>query len=264
MPVSNRNPKPLSTASGPHRSTARPRHTTVPGPRPGWSSAPGPRRSVSVQSLVPMGWAPGPAGNGGLFDASPLEVSLPEEYTAPGAHRHYENLRDQLRRRTRAGGQDALTVIVNARLTTQEPGRVTPRILLVCSGILLRSHADYVFKCETIADIPVRIDQGNLQRILLNAFLTPWLKKYANYPLGTDQVESVRLMKGKSGIYLDNKEHAILEHCLSPDRKKLAVTELSILLVLDIDHVEAAQAHRISASSQHPVGFFFATPFPIF
>ena len=106
MPVSSRNPKP----------------------------PPGPRRSASVQSLVPVGWAPGPAVE---FGNPPLEVSLPKEYTAPGALIHYEKLRDELRRRTRAGGQDAVTVITNARLTTREPGRVTPRIILVSSVILL-------------------------------------------------------------------------------------------------------------------------------
>lgn len=211
---------------------------------------PGPRHSVSVQSLVPVGWAPGPVGEGCPFDDSPLEVSLPKEYMVPGAHKHYENLQDQLRHRAHAGGQDTLTVLINARLTTQEPGWVMPHILLVSSVILLRSCADYPFKCETIADVPVRIDHGNLQQNLINAFLSHWLKKFASFPLGTEHVVSVRLMKGKSGIHLDNKEHAILEHCLSPNRKKLAGTELSILLVLDIDHVEAVQAHTHQANTQ--------------
>lgn len=83
---------------------------------------PGPCHSVSVQSLVPVGWAPGPVGEGCPFDDSPLEVSLPKEYMVPGAHKHYENLQDQLRHRAHAGGQDTLTVLINARLTTQEPG----------------------------------------------------------------------------------------------------------------------------------------------
>jgi len=54
-------------------------------------------------------------------------------------------------------------------------------------------------------------------------------------------------MKGKNGIHLDNKEHAILEHCLSPDRTKLAATELNLMLLLDVDHVKNAQVHRKSA-----------------
>src|ERR1700761_6306274 len=81
------------------------------------------RCSTSVQGLVPVGRAPGPAGDGAPFKLPPLEISLPREYTTSFALKHYENLRDHLRRRTRAGGQDALTIIVNARLTTQEPGR---------------------------------------------------------------------------------------------------------------------------------------------
>lgn len=74
-------------------------------------------------------------------------------------------------------------------------------------------------------------------------------------------------MKGKSGIHLDNKEHVILEHCLSPDRKKLAAAELNILLVIDVDHVEAAKAHthqasmpiqeKASSTDLDPVGFFY-------
>jgi len=54
-------------------------------------------------------------------------------------------------------------------------------------------------------------------------------------------------MKGKNGIHLDNKEHAILEHCLSLNRTKLAATELNLMLLLDVDHVENAQVHRKSA-----------------
>jgi hypothetical protein len=76
--------------------------------------------------------------------------------------------------------------------------------------------------------------------------LTHWLKKCANYPLGVEHVKSVRLMKGKNGIHLDNKEHAILEHCLSLDRKKLSGPELSLMLVLDPDYIEEAEAHQDS------------------
>ena len=99
--------------------------------QPKATSVGGSRRSISVQSLVPVGWAPGPVGEGMPFKLPPLEVSLPKEYMAPLALKHYKNLRDQLRQRTRAGGQDALTVIVNTRLTSQEPGRVKPTIILV-------------------------------------------------------------------------------------------------------------------------------------
>ncbi|SRR6266702_4866916 len=54
-------------------------------------------------------------------------------------------------------------------------------------------------------------------------------------------------MKGKNGIHLDNKEHAILEHCLSLNRTKLAATKLNLILLLDVDHVENTQVHRKSA-----------------
>lgn len=93
--------------------------------------ATGTRRSISLQNLVPKGWAPGPAGEGMPFKLPPLEIALPEEYTAPLAHKHYETVRNQLRQRIRAGGHDAVTVIVNARLTTQEFGRVKPTIINV-------------------------------------------------------------------------------------------------------------------------------------
>ncbi|KAI9450929.1 hypothetical protein BJY52DRAFT_1226912 [Lactarius psammicola] len=42
------------------------------------------------------------AGEGVPFKLPPLEVSLPKEYTAPLALKHYESLRDQLRQRTHA------------------------------------------------------------------------------------------------------------------------------------------------------------------
>jgi hypothetical protein len=80
-----------------------------------------------------------------------------------------------------------------------------------------------------------------LKLLLLNAFLAHWLKKYANYPLGTEHIKSVRLMKGKNGIHLDNKDQALFEHCFSSGNKLVA--ELCILLVLDVDHIEEAQAH---------------------
>ena len=77
-----------------------------------------------------MGSAPGPAGEGKPF-AFPLAVSLPWENTAPEALRHYASIRNQLSQRVRAGGQDALVVIVNARLNTHSPGRAKSTIILV-------------------------------------------------------------------------------------------------------------------------------------
>lgn len=53
-------------------------------------------------------------------------------------------------------------------------------------------------------------------------------------------------MKGKNGIHLDNKEHTILEHCLTTDKKKFTMPELSLMLLIDPDHVEEAHAHRAS------------------
>ncbi|SRR6266571_3912325 len=207
--------------------------------------------STSLQNLIPTGWAPGPAGEGTTFKLPPLEIVLPKEYTAPLAHEHYEVVRNQLHQRIRAGGQDAITVIINGRLTTQVPGRIKPTIInvvtLLCDSF---SDANYSLKCETIADVPIRIDHENLQRLLLNAFLSDWLKRFMNYPLDVRHIVSVRLIKGRSGIYLDNKDHAILEHCLSPDGSKLTATMLDIMLLLDVDHYEKAQAHRKSTNAQ--------------
>jgi hypothetical protein len=53
---------------------------------------------------------------------------------------------------------------------------------------------------------------------------------------------SVRLIKGSGGIHLDNREHAILEHCFKDN--DLTTTTLNIMLLLDVDHYEEAQAHR--------------------
>jgi hypothetical protein len=69
----------------------------------------------------------------------------------------------------------------------------------------------------------VRISYENFHNLLIDAFLPHWLKKYKDYPLGIVNMESVRLMKGKNGIHLDNKEHAILEHCVSPKDHKILV-----------------------------------------
>ncbi|KAF8274174.1 hypothetical protein EI94DRAFT_1794389 [Lactarius quietus] len=101
-------------------------------------------------------------------------------------------------------------------LTTQEYGRVKPTIIL----------------CETISQVPVWINQVNLQQLLINAFLSPWLKKFANYPLCPENVESVRLIKGPDKGF---------------DGKKVPkMTELNIMLVLDVDHYNEAQTHRAS------------------
>jgi hypothetical protein len=93
-------------------------------------------RSTSLQNLAPTGWAPGPAGEGTPFKFPPLEITLPKECTAPLAHQHYETVRNQLRQRVRAGGQDGVTVIINGRLTAQEPGRIKPTVINVA---ILRS-----------------------------------------------------------------------------------------------------------------------------
>lgn len=73
---------------------------------------------------------------------------------------------------------------------------------------------------------------------------------FANYSLGTEHIESVRLMRGKSGVHLDNKEQAIFEYCFSRDGKKVPLSEVTLLLLLDADHVEEAQTHRASAHAR--------------
>ena len=78
--------------------------------------------SISLQNLVPKGWAPQPEIEGMPFKLLPLEIALPEEYTVPLAHKHYEAMQNQLCQWIRAGGHDAITVSVNARLTMQEFG----------------------------------------------------------------------------------------------------------------------------------------------
>ncbi|KAF8259280.1 hypothetical protein EI94DRAFT_1707232 [Lactarius quietus] len=123
------------------------------------------------------------------------------------------------------GSAPGPAVIVNARLMTQPEGQVSPTVIL----------------CETIADVPIQINHKNLKILLLNAFLPPWLKKHMNYPLGMENVESVRLMKGRNSIHLDNEDQAIFEHCFSNVNK--LVTELCVLLVLDEKYVNEARAH---------------------
>jgi hypothetical protein len=91
----------------------------------------GSHKSNSLQNLIPTGWAPGPVGEGASFTLPPLKIALPEQYTAPLAHEHYEAVRNQLRKRITAGGQDAVTVIIDGRLTSQEPGRIKPYVINV-------------------------------------------------------------------------------------------------------------------------------------
>ena len=76
-----------------------------------------------------------------------------------------------------------------------------------------------------------------------------WLKQYLNYPLDIENIVSVRLSKGKNGIHLDNKEHAILEHCFNPDGK-LAKTTLIIMLLLDAEYLKKATAHRAAVKAE--------------
>lgn len=111
-------------------------------------------------------------------------------------------------------------------------------------------YADYSFQCETVADVPIRIDHDNLQRLLFNAFLSDWLKRFTDFPLYVENIESVRLIKGRSGIFLDNKEHVILEHCINSDGSKLIATSLDIMLLLDVEHFKAAKAHRSKSDAQ--------------
>ena len=95
-----------------------------------------------------------------------------------------------------------------------------------------------------MALVPLRISYNNLRSLLLNAFLPDWLTSFMNYPLGIQNVASVRLRRGKSGVHLDNKEHAILSHCLAFDKTKLATAQLGLNLIIDIDHWREAKAHR--------------------
>jgi hypothetical protein len=64
-----------------------------------------------------------------------------------------------------------------------------------------------------------------------------------NYPLHVEHIKSVRLIMGRNGIHLDNKEHAILEYCHLAKGGKIA-SILNIMLLLDVDHYEKAKAHR--------------------
>ena len=106
----------------------------------------------------------------------------------------------------------------------------------------LQSYANH-FKTEMLANVLIRIDYENLTYLLLNMFLENWLKRFMDYPLCAENIVSVRLMKGNNGIHLDNKENAILEHCLNPDRTKLLKPPLNILVLLDAEHLKKAKAH---------------------
>ncbi|KAH9007878.1 hypothetical protein EDB83DRAFT_2681679 [Lactarius deliciosus] len=200
------------------------------------TAASGSHRPTSLQNLVPTGWAPGPAGRGAPFEFPALKIALPKECTAPLALQQYEAVRDQLRERTRAGGHDAITVALDGRLTVQEAGRIYPTVIV----------------SDMINNVPIRIDQKNLQHLILNALLSGWLKLFLDYPLESEHVESVRLVKGRSGVHLDNKEHAILEHCLNSDgpragtksKSKSLPTSLSVMLVIDVNHYKKAKAHK--------------------
>ena len=93
--------------------------------------------STSLQGLLPTGRAPGPVGEGTPFKLPPLRITLPKEYTAPLVLEHYESMRNQLRQRVRAGGQDNIVVTINGRLTAQEPGRVSPTVINVSALLRL-------------------------------------------------------------------------------------------------------------------------------
>ena len=71
-----------------------------------------------------------------------------------------------------------------------------------------------------------------------------------DYPLDPEHIESVRLLKGNNGIHLDNRDHAILEHCLSPDKSRLLKPPLNILVLLDAGHLRRAKAHRDMATAE--------------
>lgn len=101
-------------------------------PPPITATGNGARQSTSLQNFLPTGWAPGPAGK----DVSPavipdLVITLPEEYTSPLAHKHYEAVRHELRNRANRGGHDGLTANIYARLTVQEFGRVRATVINV-------------------------------------------------------------------------------------------------------------------------------------
>lgn len=97
------------------------------------------QKSTSLRSLVPTGWAPGPAGDGKETVLLPLKITVPKEYTVPCVLDHYEAVRVELRNRAYAGGQDAAVVVINARLSTLTPGRVRPTWLhVMCSVIVCK------------------------------------------------------------------------------------------------------------------------------
>ena len=64
-----------------------------------------------------------------------------------------------------------------------------------------------------------------------------------DFLLYIENIESVHLIKGRSSIFLDNKEHVTLEHCINLDGSKLTATALDIVLLLNMDNLKAAKAH---------------------
>lgn len=91
--------------------------------------------------VIPEGWAPGPAGEGDPYELPKLVITLPECFTAPFVHQHYEAIRDQLHQRVLKGGHDAVVVIINARMQTLAHNKARPDIVLVsCYYILAISY----------------------------------------------------------------------------------------------------------------------------
>jgi hypothetical protein len=70
------------------------------------------------------------------------------------------------------------------------------------------------------------------------------------YSLNLEHIVSVWLMKGKNGIHLDNRDHTILKHCLSPKGTKLSMMMLDIMLLIDAKHQKKAKVHWDIANAQ--------------
>jgi hypothetical protein len=102
-----------------------------------------------------------------------------------------------------------------------------------------------------LANVPIQINYNNLQHLLLNTFLEEWLKQFMGYSLNVKHIVSVQLLKGKNRIHLENQVHAILEHCLSPDKTKLSATTLNMLVVIDAEHLRKAKAHQDAVNEQY-------------
>ncbi|KAH8991311.1 hypothetical protein EDB86DRAFT_2830870 [Lactarius hatsudake] len=155
------------------------------------------------------------------FKLPKLEVTPPEEYMTPFARKHYENLHGHLWHQTQAGGQDTLTILVNARLTIQEHGQVKPTI--------------------------ITINHENLQQLLFNVLLPHWLKKYKNYPLSIDNIKIKNGTKqAVTGLYLmlildrDHVEAAKAHQDADPDSESVHCIECSSVPTLLVSHTEAS------------------------